>query len=826
LPKRPGKPPGRPPRSIAKSDAKGKTQTLILPSYDGWMPREDQLDLWYYLQRGGKRAVEVAHRRWGKDEIALRWILQSAFTVVGNYWHMLPLNNQGRKAIWEAVTDGQRRIDRAFPLQLRSDTRETDMFIRFRNGSTYQVLGSDNYRCYSEDTEVLTTGGWRLFSELSGKEEVATLDDGELIYSPINAVVSYTYNGKMYTVSNNAIDLMVTPNHQFFVQSSKGFNKFKRIDDPTILRDKIPATCTWVGRELEYYELPKVENIHPCTNGTQQWNLKFKMDDWCAFVGIYLAEGSTFSNSKGNFWVYISQKKENVRRDIEALLSRMGLKYAYSDNPGTYIIRNKQLFQYVKQFGKQDKRYIPRDLLELCPRQLNILMTWMVKGDGSVNKNNTLSYTSISKQLIGDFQELAIKVGLSGNVHTYKMRPGGKIHGRQIVSMHQGYTFTRRISKFKYFRDTYESYISQVDYSGKVWCIDAGSHVIKVRRNGKEAWCGNSLLGSPPVGVVFSEFATANPKAWGEISPILVQNKGWAVFIGVPYGDNHFKRLYDFSNSEEGIKDGWRGELKSAYETPVFTREELEAEKRNYIAMYGEDEGMAKFNSDYLCSFQTVVLGSYFGHEMRQAWEQKRITKVPWRPDLEVDTFWDIGVDDATSIWFMQRVGRAYLFIDYYEATGYAAGHFARVLKEKPYIYGNHWMPHDVEQRHPGQEEEIARSVREVYEGLGIKPVITVKRPKNMDTIVFVNIPAVRNVLPQCWFDETNCAQGIAGLENYRAEYDDEKQVQSNRPEHNWASHPASAFMSFATGYKLMSDTKIQTTSEIMGGIHIYPFAG
>ena len=120
--------------------------TIQLPA-DGWRPRPYQRDVWNYLERGGKRAVAVWHRRAGKDEFCLRWASVAAFQKVGNYWHMLPMANQARRAIWEAVNPhtGKRRIDEAFPVALRETTREQEMMIRFKNGSTWQVVGSDNY---------------------------------------------------------------------------------------------------------------------------------------------------------------------------------------------------------------------------------------------------------------------------------------------------------------------------------------------------------------------------------------------------------------------------------------------------------------------------------------------------------------------------------------------------------------------------------------------------------------------------------------------------------------------------------------------------------
>lgn len=114
---------------------------------NGWDPRPHQAPLWEYLQAGGKRAMAVWHRRAGKDEVCLHHAATSAFKRIGNYWHCLPEFKQGHKAIWAAVNPhtGKRRIDEAFPQQLRANTLDNEMFIRFKNGSTWQVIGSDRY---------------------------------------------------------------------------------------------------------------------------------------------------------------------------------------------------------------------------------------------------------------------------------------------------------------------------------------------------------------------------------------------------------------------------------------------------------------------------------------------------------------------------------------------------------------------------------------------------------------------------------------------------------------------------------------------------------
>lgn len=121
--------------------------TNVSLPHNGWLPRHHQMPLWRYLRDGGKRAVAIWHRRAGKDDVCLHFTAWSAMTRVGNYAYALPEYAQGRKAIWTAVNPhtGTRRLDEAFPHELRETTSEAEMFIRFLNGSTFSLIGSDRY---------------------------------------------------------------------------------------------------------------------------------------------------------------------------------------------------------------------------------------------------------------------------------------------------------------------------------------------------------------------------------------------------------------------------------------------------------------------------------------------------------------------------------------------------------------------------------------------------------------------------------------------------------------------------------------------------------
>ena len=219
------------------------------------------------------------------------------------------------------------------------------------------------------------------------------------------------------------------------------------------------------------------------------------------------------------------------------------------------------------------------------------------------------------------------------------------------------------------------------------------------------------------------------------------------------------------------------------------------------ILDYGDELGRALYEQEYECSFEGAVFGAYYAKQMREAREGNRIGEVPHQTGIEVDTCWDLGVDDSMSIWFFQPIQKGFHFIDYYESSGYGWEHYAKVLKDKPYVYGNHWMPHDAAARvqSPG---EVAKTPQEMAEALGIKPVTIVKRARDMDLILKVHIPACRNMLARCWFDEDKCKHGIMCLENYKAEYDEIKKKLSNRPLHDWSSHGADSYRTFAVGYK------------------------
>lgn len=186
--------------------------------------------------------------------------------------------------------------------------------------------------------------------------------------------------------------------------------------------------------------------------------------------------------------------------------------------------------------------------------------------------------------------------------------------------------------------------------------------------------------------------------------------------------------------------------------------------------------------------------GAIYRKQLEKARQDKRICSIPVENGVEVHTFWDLGRNDETAIWFMQNVGREYRFIDYYSARFEDIEHFARVIKEKGYLYGTHHMPHDAEAQMLGMKANR----RVLFEQAGIRPIEIVPRIADL----MDGIAQVKQIFDSCWFDERRCDEGIKALANYSRAYDDERDTYSERPVHNWASNGSDAFRQFAQGYK------------------------
>lgn len=296
----------------------------------------------------------------------------------------------------------------------------------------------------------------------------------------------------------------------------------------------------------------------------------------------------------------------------------------------------------------------------------------------------------------------------------------------------------------------------------------------------------DSVVGTNPVGCVFSEYALQDPRAWDFVRPILAENGGWAVFNFTPRGRNHGWELVELAKSDP---TNWYLNVLTVEDTKAIPVIVLHQEREEIVKKDGND---ALYQQEYLCSFDAPIQGAYYATQLLKAHEEGRITTVAYDPALPVTTYWDLGMGDSTCVWFAQTVGQEIRHIDYYEANGEGLAHYARILQERRYVYGDHFAPHDIEVKELG----TGKSRLEVAQGLGINFQIAPKLS------IEDGIDAARNILPRCWFDKDKCARGIDALKSYHKEYDEKNKTYKNRPHHDWSSHGADAFRYFAVSHR------------------------
>lgn len=276
--------------------------------------------------------------------------------------------------------------------------------------------------------------------------------------------------------------------------------------------------------------------------------------------------------------------------------------------------------------------------------------------------------------------------------------------------------------------------------------------------------------------ITIDEPAQMDPRAWPEvIRPTLADFSGGATFIGTPKGRDWFYKVDRLENGELA-KDWFRLTIKAS-ESGIIDPQELESIKAGLTE--------EQYAQEFECSFEAAVIGAYYGRLMAAAEKDKRITGVPHEPTSQVWTAWDLGIRDATAIWFAQVVGREIRIVDYYESSGVDLGHYVREISRRDYNYAGHIVPHDAQAKELG----TGKSRLEVLESLGLKNlrVATMHRVED-------GINASRVMIPKCWFDANKCSRGIDALKLYRSEFDEKLQALKPRPVHDWTSHAADAF--------------------------------
>ena len=281
------------------------------------------------------------------------------------------------------------------------------------------------------------------------------------------------------------------------------------------------------------------------------------------------------------------------------------------------------------------------------------------------------------------------------------------------------------------------------------------------------------VVGTNPVGCVFSETSLQNPAAWNYVRPILAENGGWAIFNGTPRGKNWFYKLYRMALDN----DKWFCERLSADITKAISEEAIEDERQG-----GMPEHMVQ--QEFYCDFEGGAMGAIYAKELDKLRERKRITSLTIDNNYPVYTFWDLGAPLNTAIWYVQIIGREIIVLDHDSGQPFTTGERVAHINSKDYHYAGHVMPHDA-----GQTQKGGMSFAVEMEKAGLKGIRIL--PVTRDVNVGIN--SLRGMMPHMWFDKDNCKDGLEALEAYHLLYDEKKEMFLDNPCHDWSSHSADA---------------------------------
>ena len=357
--------------------------------------------------------------------------------------------------------------------------------------------------CYSSDTEVLTKEGWKYFYELNKRDKVCTLnpETDRIEYQKPLRYIEKDHKGKMLHFNQRSLDMMVTPDHKLLVEQyaphteDNYYKKFVLAKNFNPNSNFIPKQGKWEGEVKKYFILPplKTEVYHYFGDNYVEKILevpKIKMNNWLAFFGFWIAEGSIYERkrkmkNRSNYSEYIiniSQNENQNADDFKKLLNKLPFEFHISRNRKingpdklNFRINSKQLYNYLKKFGHAGDKYIPEKIKNLDSSQLEILFNWMMKGDGYIGNGNYEYYTK-SKKLADDVQEIMTKLGYCANIY---IKTKGKF---------KWYVISRLATKM---HKVAAKNINKIEYSGKVYCVEVPNQTLLVRRNGKSVWGGN-----------------------------------------------------------------------------------------------------------------------------------------------------------------------------------------------------------------------------------------------------------------------------------------------------------------------------------------------
>ena len=294
----------------------------------------------------------------------------------------------------------------------------------------------------------------------------------------------------------------------------------------------------------------------------------------------------------------------------------------------------------------------------------------------------------------------------------------------------------------------------------------------------------DSLRGIALWGAFLDEYPQMSPIVFTEIiTKCLADHKGYCIFGGTPKGKGHFFKVYDVASKNESewtliYKNIDQSLSEERGEVIENLREALKDDKKLVKdGIMTEDE----FMQEWYNSFEAAIRGAVYLKQISQARKDKRILPFSYDESLPVYTVWDLGIGDAMSIGFYQRINGKIYMIDYYENTGLGLRHYIKHVKEKPYVYGKHFAPHDIKKRELTSGKTILDTARKLGIDFEVVPMVGLND----------GIDLARAMWSRLYINSNECDLFLDLISLYKYEYDDERRIYKKKPLHDFTSHAA-----------------------------------
>lgn len=389
-------------------------------------------------------------------------------------------------------------VDKVYDLMTPNGYRLVKVVIRI---TKIPEIG-DKHACLTEDHDVLTTTGWKSIKDITVEDRVACLNryDNRLVYDNPTHIHQYDYNGDMYHVKNQQLDLFTTPNHRMYIKK-RYRQDYELVEARDMKGKRVRFQKNATNMNTPYtFTLPEC-GIYPSKQIED-------MDTWCEFFGWWIAEGwvtKTNRIERGKptvrYEIQLSQYKDRGVKRITHLISKLGYNYTITKNHKIRI-HNKQLAIYLHEYSVGAiNKYLPEWVWSLSETQSRFLIEGMMGGDGHKPRNgkSVWTYYTSSSQLADDFQRLLLHAGWSGN-KCLRQEAGQvfTIRGKQVKTNATSWKISVVRHKNNpqinhgHIHTQNEQVEEYIPYEGKVYCISVPTEVFYTRRNGKTVWSGNS----------------------------------------------------------------------------------------------------------------------------------------------------------------------------------------------------------------------------------------------------------------------------------------------------------------------------------------------